>query len=141
MSSFKDQPSSQSISTLTQIDTNNLPKLKLSKTAKSTILTNEIKSFIVNDIMLIPHYNTMKCDLELVKHCCSMIEELNKKNVNPKIDKKGIALDIIKTLFPDLSTDQIMMIDSFIDFCCQNDLINKVSTFTKIISSLKKNSS
>lgn len=141
MSSFKDQPSSQSISTLTQIDTNNLPKLKLSKTAKSTILTNEIKSFIVNDIMLIPHYNTMKCDLELVKHCCSMIEELNKKNVNPKIDKKGIALDIIKTLFPDLSTDQIMMIDSFIDFVCQNDLINKVSTFTKIISSLKKSSS
>ena len=87
-------PTSKSVSTLTQLKTANLPKLKLSKTAKSTLLTNEMKTFIINDIKMIPNYETMKTDLELVKHLCSMVEELNRKELDPKIDKKSIVLDV-----------------------------------------------
>lgn len=131
-------PTSKSVSTLTQLKTTNLPKLKLSKTAKSTILTNEIKNFIINDIKMIPNYETMKTDLELVKHLCSMVEELNRKELDPKIDKKSIVLDVLKILFPDLSVEQTMFMDTFIDFICQNDLISKVSTVSKVVGSLKK---
>lgn len=136
--SSTNQPTSKSVSSLTQLKTGNLPKLKLSKTAKSTILSNEIKTFIINDIMLIPNFELMKTDLELVKHIANMVEELNRKAVDPKIDKKSIVLDVIKTLFPDLSTDQTMMIDTFIDFICQNDMVNKLSTVSKFVGSLKK---
>ena len=45
---------------------------------------------------------------------------------------------MIKTLFPDLSVDHTMMIDSFIDFICQNDLINKISTVSKFVGSIKR---
>lgn len=131
-------PTSKSVSTLTQLKTTNLPKLKLSKTAKSTILTNEMKNFIINDIKMIPNYETMKTDLELVKHLCSMVEELNRKELDPKIDKKSIVLDVLKILFPDLSVEQTMFMDTFIDFICQNDLISKVSTVSKVVGSLKK---
>ena len=134
-------PTSKSVSTLTQLKTDNLPKLKLSKTAKSIILCNEIKTFIINDIKLIPNYETMKTDLELVKHICNMVEELNKKKVDPKIDKKAIVLDVLKILFPELSVEQTMMIDTFIDFICQNDLISKISSVSKFVGSLKKISS
>ena len=134
-------PTSKSVSTLTQLKTDNLPKLKLSKTAKSIILSNEIKTFIINDIKLIPNYETMKTDLELVKHICNMVEELNKKKVDPKIDKKAIVLDVLKILFPELSVEQTMMIDTFIDFICQNDLISKISSVSKFVGSLKKISS
>jgi len=137
-SSTNQQPTSKSISTLSQLKTGNLPKLKLSKTAKSTILSNEIKTFIVNDIMLIPNFETMKTDLELVKHICNMVQELNRKEVDPKIDKKAIVLDVLKILFPDLSIDQTMMIDTFIDFICQNDMVNKLSSVSKFVGSLKK---
>ena len=130
-------PTSKSVSTLTQLKTANLPKLKLSKTAKSTILTNEMKNFIINDIKMIPNYETMKTDLELVKHLCSMVEELNRKELDPKIDKKSIVLDVLKILFPDLSVEQTMFMDTFIDFICQNDLISKVSTVSKVVGSLK----
>jgi hypothetical protein len=136
--SSNNQPTSKSISTLSQLKTGNLPKLKLSKTAKSTILSNEIKTFIVNDIMLIPNFETMKTDLELVKHICNMVQELNRKEVDPKIDKKAIVLDVLKILFPDLSIDQTMMIDTFIDFICQNDMVNKLSSVSKFVGSLKK---
>lgn len=130
-------PTSKSVSTLTQLKTANLPKLKLSKTAKSTILTNEMKNFIINDIKMIPNYETMKTDLELVKHLCSMVEELNRKELDPKIDKKSIVLDVLKILFPDLSVEQTMFMDTFIDFICQNDLISKVSTVSKVVGSIK----
>ena len=136
--SSTNQPTSKSVSSLTQLKTGNLPKLKLSKTAKSTILSNEIKTFIINDIKLIPNFELMKTDLELVKHIANMVEELNRTAVDPKIDKKAIVLDVIKTLFPDLSTDQTMMIDTFIDFICQNDMVNKLSTVSKFVGSLKK---
>lgn len=136
--SLTNQSKSMSVSSLTQLKTGNLPKLKLSKTAKSIILSNEIKTFIVDDIMKIPNFELMKTDLELVKHICAMVQELNRKDVDPKIDKKAIVLDVIKTLFPDLSVDHTMMIDSFIDFICQNDLINKISTVSKFVGSIKK---
>jgi len=136
--SSTNQPTSQSISTLSQLKTGNLPKLKLSKSAKSKVLSNEIKTFIVNDIKLIPNFETMNTDLELVKHICNMVEELNRKEVDPKIDKKAIVLDVIKTLFPDLSVDQTMMIDTFIDFICQNDMVSKITTVSKFVGSLKK---
>lgn len=134
-------PTSQSVSTLTQLKTGNLPKLKLSKTAKSTILSNEIKTFIVNDIKLIPNFETMNTDLELVKHICNMVEELNRKEVDPKIDKKAIVLDVLKILFPDLSVDQTMMIDAFIDFICQNDMVSKLSSVSKFVGSITKKNS
>ena len=53
-------------------------------------------------------------------------------------DKKAIVLDVLKILFPDLSIDQTMMIDTFIDFICQNDMVNKLSSVSKFVGSLKK---
>jgi hypothetical protein len=126
-----------SISTLNQLKTKNLPKLKLSKTAKSTILTNQIRDFIVADISKIPNFETLKTDLELIKHICNMIENLEKNDLDPKIDKKAIALDVIKLLFPDLTTDQTMFIDTFIDFIVSNSMVAKMSTMTNIIGSIK----
>lgn len=66
-----------------------------------------------------------------------MVEELNRKELDPKIDKKSIVLDVLKILFPDLSVEQTMFMDTFIDFICQNDLISKVSTVSKVVGSLK----
>jgi hypothetical protein len=119
------------------LKTKNLPKLKLSKTAKSTILTNQIRDFIVADISKIPNFETLKTDLELIKHICNMIENLEKTDLDPKIDKKAIALDVIKSLFPDLTTDQTMFIDSFIDFVVSNSMVSKMSTMTNILGSIK----
>ena len=59
---------------------------------KTGLINNLIKwdqDFIVNDMKLIPNYETMSSDLELVKHICNMVEELNRKEVDPKIVKKA----------------------------------------------------
>ena len=101
---------------------NNLPQLKLSATAKTTILTNQIIEFVVNEIKLIPHYDQMSTDLHLMHHIANVIENLERKDLEPKLDKKQLFLDIIKQLFPELSTEQLSFLDNFADFICSNNL-------------------
>ncbi len=48
-------PSSIS-SSLNQLKLGNLPQLKMSKTAKTTILTQQIIEFIVNEVKVIPNF-------------------------------------------------------------------------------------
>ena len=126
-------------STLNQLKLNNLPQLKLSKTAKTTILNNQIIEFIVNEIKLIPNFETMGTDLHLMHHIANVIENLERKDLGPKLDKKSLFLEIVKQLFPNLSTDHLMFLDNFADFICANNLVNKISTVSKVMSSVKKN--
>ena len=102
------QPPSSITSSLNQLKLNNLPQLKLSSTVKTTILTNQIIEFVVNEIKLIPSYETMATDLHLAHHICTMIENLERTDLSPKLDKKTLFLDIIKHLFPDLNTHELV---------------------------------
>ena len=75
-------------SSLNQLKTHRLPKLKLSKSAKTTVLTNQIKEYIIEELTSIPSYETMSFDLQLMKYIMLMIENLEGKELDPKLDKK-----------------------------------------------------
>ena len=74
-----------------------------------------------------------------MNHIANMIENLERSDLEPKLDKKQLFLDIVKQLFPNLNTDQLAFIDNFVDFICSNNLVNKVSNVSKIVSKFKKN--
>ena len=63
-------------SSLNQLKIGNLPQLKLSNTAKTTILSNQIVQFIVSEVQKIPQYETMSQDLHLFLFICNCIENL-----------------------------------------------------------------
>lgn len=132
------QPSSIT-SSLNQLKLSNLPQLKLSNTAKTTILQNQIIEFVCSEIRMIPNFETMSTDLHLMHHIANVIENLERTDLAPKLDKKQLFLDIIKQLFPNLSTDQLLFLDGFADFICASNLVNKVSTVSKMVSAVKKN--
>jgi len=125
-------------SSLNQLKTHRLPKLKLSKSAKSTVLTNQIKEYIIEELTSIPSYETMSFDLQLMKYICLMIENLEGSDLDPKLDKKAIFLEIVKTVFPNLSVEILMLLDNFTDFAVNENLISKVSTLNSVVSSIKK---
>ena len=125
-------------SSLNQLKTHRLPKLKLSKSAKTTVLTNQIKEYIIEEITSIPSYETMSFDLQLMKYICLMIENLEGSNLDPKLDKKSIFLEIVKTVFPSLSIEILMFLDNFVDFAVNENLISKVSSLNSIVGSIKK---
>jgi hypothetical protein len=132
------QPSSVT-SSLNQLKLGKLPMLRLSSTIKTSILTNQIIEFVVNEIKLIPNYQTMSTDLHLMHHIANVVENLERKDLEPKLDKKQLFIDIVKILFPDLKTEQLSFLDNFADFICASNLVNKVSTMTKVFTSVKKN--
>ena len=126
-------------SSLNQLKLSNLPQLKLSSSAKTTILSKQIIEFVVSEIKLIPDFEVMSTDLHLMHHIANVIENLERRDLDPKLDKKQLFLEIIKTLFPSLSTDHMMFLDNFADFICASNLVNKISTVSKVIGSVKKN--
>ena len=126
-------------SSLNQLKLHNLPQLKLSRTAKTSILSSQIIEFIVAEIKLIPNFENMATDLHLMHHIANVIENLERKDLDPKLDKKALFLDIIKQLFPNLSTDHLMFLDNFADFICASNLVNKISTVSKVLGTVKKN--
>ena len=132
------QPSSVT-SSLNQLKLGKLTMLRLSSTIKTSILTNQIIEFVVNEIKLIPNYQTMSTDLHLMHHIANVVENLERKDLEPKLDKKQLFIDIVKILFPDLKTEQLSFLDNFADFICASNLVNKVSTMTKVFTSVKKN--
>ena len=126
-------------SSLNQLKLSNLPQLKLSSSAKTTILSKQIIEFVVSEIKLIPDFEVMSTDLHLMHHIANVIENLERKDLDPKLDKKHLFLEIIKALFPNLSTDHMMFLDNFADFICASNLVNKISTVSKVLGTVKKN--
>ena len=80
----------------------------------------------------------MSTDLHLMHHICNVIENLERKNLEPKLDKKALFVDIVKQLFTDLNTDQLSFLDNFADFICASSLVAKVSTMQKVHQLVKK---
>jgi len=136
---MNNQNSSSITSSLNQLKLDNLPKIKLSHTVKTSILSSQIIEYIVNEIKLIPNYETLSQDLHLMNHIANLIENLERRDLDPKLDKKTLFLDIIKQLFPNLNTDQLSFLDNFADFIVSHNLVSKVSTLSKFVSSVKKN--
>ena len=126
-------------SSLNQLKLDSLPKIKLSHTVKTSILSSQIIEYIVNEIKLIPNYETLSQDLHLLTHICNMIENLQRSDSSPKLEKKEIFLEIIKHLFPNLSTENHIFLNNFVDFICSNGLVKRVSNFSRVYSSIKKN--
>jgi len=126
-------------SSLNQLKLSNLPQLKLSKSAKTSILSSQIIEFVVSEVKLTPNFDSMSTDLHLMHHIANVIENLERRDLDPKLDKKHLFLEIIKALFPSLSTDHMMFLDNFADFICASNLVNKISTVSKMIGSVKKN--
>ena len=81
----------------------------------------------------------MARDLNLAHHICMMIENLERRDLDPKLDKKQLFLDIVKQLFPDLTVVELSLLDNFVDFICASKLVNKISTVSKVLGSVKTN--
>ena len=81
----------------------------------------------------------MNNDLHLFLFICNCIENLQRSDLSPKLIKKDIFLEIVKQLFPSISTENLMFLDNFVDFMCSDGLVNKVSYFSYVYSCVKKN--
>lgn len=105
--------------------------VKLKGSLKTHVVKNKIIEMISDRLKAsIPNLASLSKDLELLKLICNCVENSIKKK--HKLDKKEIALAIIKSCFPVLTESELKIIDSQIDTLHFNGLIKKVSYSKKV---------
>ena len=80
---------------------------------------------VTEKIRLIPNYEILKNEIELVLLVCNLIENIVKKNNRTKIDKKQLVIDIFTTVFG--NQIDILSLKITIDFLFNNKLIKQIS--------------
>ena len=90
---------------------------------------NEIFEVIVQKIMDIKDYTTLKFDNELLIFVCNCIENSLYKN-KKKIDKKKLCLEIYEKVFT-LSDKEKEQISNSIEFLCENNMIDVIPFYKK----------
>jgi hypothetical protein len=80
---------------------------------------------VTEKIRLIPNYEILKNEIELVLLVCNIIENVVKKNNKTKIDKKQLVIDIFTTVFG--NQIDILSLKITIDFLFNNKLIKQIS--------------
>jgi len=101
-------------------------KHSLRKKEKLHVIKKSILDKIQNDIDVSKLRVAGHIDNSLILFICSCIEELlNKKKYD--IDKKQFAVEILNAIFNNnLSGQEVLQVESQIDFAHENDLIQKV---------------
>ena len=86
---------------------------------------------ISEKIKLIPQHEKLRTEIELVKTCCNIVENLvqrkNKKQKQP-IDKKQLVIDALTAVF-NYNEQEKALVFSLIDYLFNNDQIKKFSYY------------
>ena len=97
---------------------------------KHNIYYNLIQA-ISNKIILIPEFQRLRTEIELIKLICNIVE--NSVVKSQLIDKKQLVIDIFQRVF-NLSPVELELIKNGIEFIFNNKLIKKIS-YKKYIKS------
>ena len=111
-----------------------IPKIKKKNTLKSFSDENFVVEAIVADTKLIPNYNLLRVDFELIRRICCLIENMivdNSKN-NPKISKKDVCIKVFRELFPNLTSEEVNLCDKHIEYLWNNNKIKAIPIIKKI---------
>jgi hypothetical protein len=95
---------------------------------------------IVDLITKIPEFNKLRCETELVRTVCNMIENstIPKKNSDGlKIDKKQLVLDCLQRVF-NYNEQEKQIISAMIDFLISNKFVKKLSYYKLSKNFIKK---
>ena len=105
----------------------NLSFVKTKNTLSVAAHKKNLRDSIIAKIVEIDQHETLKFDNELLIFICNCIENA----LDIKMDKKALALDILHHVF-ELSQDDRLILGASIDFLCNNKLVKKMHTITKI---------
>ena len=106
-----------------------LPDIKFKNNLKKHHLTFSLIEQIAEKIKQIPSYELLRVEIELVRTVCNIVENYvksgNSKKKNP-INKKKLVVDSLCSVFSH-NPQEILLIESLIDFLFNNDQIKKSS--------------
>ena len=111
---------------------------------KNKLKSHHIYFSIINQVYelvtKIPEFNKLRCETELVRTICNMIENstIPKKNADGlKIDKKQLVMDCLHKIF-NYNPQESDIVSAMIDFLISNNFIKKKSLYKLTKNFIKK---
>ena len=111
---------------------------------KNKLKSHHIYFSIINQVYelvtKIPEFNKLRCETELVRTICNMIENstIPKKNADGlKIDKKQLVMDCLQKIF-NYNPQEKEIVSAMIDFLISNNFIKKKSLYKLSKNFIKK---
>ena len=111
---------------------------------KNKLKSHHIYFSLINQIFelvtKIPEFNKLRCETELVRTVCNMIENssIPKKNADGlKINKKQLVIDCLMKIF-NYNPQEKEIVSAMIDFLISNNFIKKKSLYKLSKNFIKK---
>ena len=103
-----------------------IPDIYLKNNIDKHNIYYSLLKLITDKIRLIPNYELLKNETELILLVCNIIENLIKQGNKNKVDKKKLVIDVFTSVFG-LSMTEIEALKITIDFLFNNRLIKRIS--------------
>jgi hypothetical protein len=106
-----------------------LDLIKLEHNLLNDFTKSNIKDKILNRVseLKLENIGKYKNDIQFLKLVCQLIEHLVLKKDHVK--KLDLCIEIYKQLFPDMSPDEVKLLESNVNYLCNNSNIKKVSYY------------
>ena len=106
------------------------------------VVTNDTLSTLLEQLSRVPLLSTLRLDIELTLHACKIIETIISLG-DTKVDKKAIILSAFKTIYPDMTDTETILLTNQIDFLYSNgmilvieDVLTRFQRFKAVIKSI-----
>ena len=109
----------------------NLPDIKFKNNLSKHNIVYSLIDQISEKIKLIPEYEKIRIEIELVKCVCNIVENyVKKKNSKDKnkVDKKQLVIDTLAKVF-NYTEQEKNLVSSLIDYLFNNSQIKKMSYY------------
>jgi hypothetical protein len=98
---------------------------------KRDLITEQIKDDIINALLKVKNIIKSPTSLELIHYITLLLESIVEKKAG--IDKLALFNDILKTLFPNITEDELTKAEEVINFLLSNKLIKKIPILKKAL--------
>ena len=106
----------------------NLSYIKPKNTLHAACQKSDLCDAIITKVQSIANYEVHKNNNELLIFIMNCVENtINSK----KIDKKVLVIEIFSKLFPNVTSEELIIIGESIDFICNNGLIQAIPFIKK----------
>jgi hypothetical protein len=113
-----------------------LKKIRLSGSLKSYVIKTQIVEVVGQHLTkTVPKLLGLRLDNELLKVVCSCIETLVDSR-KTGLNKKELVLLIWTSLYPDITEQELKLVDIAIDFLCSNKLVVSLKSCGRVWSFL-----
>jgi hypothetical protein len=111
-----------------------LKKIRLSGSLKNHVIKSQIVEVVAQHLTkTVPKLLSLRLDSELLKVVCSCIETLVDSR-KTGLDKKELVLLIWSSLYPDITEQELKLVDVAIDFLFSNKLVVSLKKWGRVWS-------